>query len=296
MVANMIHDQGVSLRKALCLSGCSCRSYYCRTRKRTIPPDPYILEKVREEALKRPLYGTRRMAVTLARRLGRPINRKRIQRIYRYLSWIQPQKTKKQLLRAAYDRRPKPTRPNELWETDLTYIHCGIDGWAYLFNVIDVVSREWISHVFDTSATKENAILSAEKALIKHPEARNVRLRTDRGPQYESEAFKESMKVLGVRQEFIAINTPEQNAHVESFHKTLKREYIWTRDFQSYQEASEAILEAFIDYNQRRIHSALKYMTPYEYLEKLKVTQIAGENHKFNTRKNVLKHRGPVHN
>ena len=130
MVANMIQDQGVSLRKALRVSRCSRRTYYYQTRKRTIPPNPYILAKVREEALKRPLYGTRRMAATLTRQLGRPINRKRIQRIYRYRGWIQPQKTKKQLLRAAYDRRPKPTRPNELWETDLTYIHCGIDGWA----------------------------------------------------------------------------------------------------------------------------------------------------------------------
>lgn len=275
MVAEAIRSQGLSLRKALRLSGCSRRAYYHQANRRSIPPDPYILEKVREEALKRPLYGTRRMAVTLARSLGRPINRKRIQRVYRHLGWIQPQKTKKQLLRAAYHRRPKPTKPNELWETDLTYIHCGIDGWAYLFNVIDVVSREWISYVFDTSSTKENAILSVEKALIKHPEARDVRLRTDRGPQYESEAFKKSMKLLGLNQEFIAVNTPEQNGHMESFHKTLKREYIWTRDFQNFQEAAEAIQEAFIDYNQRRIHSALKYMTPYEYLEKLKVTQIA---------------------
>jgi len=271
MVANTIQDQGLSLRKALRLSGCLRRSYYYRTGKRTIPPDPCILEKIREEALKRPLYGTRRMAVTLARRLGRPINRKRIQRIYRHIGWIQPQKTKKQLLRAAYDKRPKPTRPNELWETDLTYIHCGIDGWAYLFNVIDVVSREWLSYVFDASATKENAILSVQNALIKHPEAIDVRLRTDRGPQYDSEAFRESMKILSVKQEFIAVNTPEQNGHMESFHKTLKREYIWTRDFQSFQEASETIQEAYIDYNQHRIHSALGYLAPYEYL--LKVTK-----------------------
>jgi len=267
----MIRDQGLSLREALRLSGCSHRNYYYRARKRTIPPDPYILAKVREAALNRPLYGTRRMAATLARKLGRPINRKRIQRIYRQLGWIEPQKTKKQLLRAAYDRRPKPTRPNELWETDLTYIHCGIDGWAFLFNVIDIVSREWLSYVFDTSATKENAILSVQKALIKHPEATDVRLRTDRGPQYESEAFKESMKILRVKQEFIAVNTPEQNGHMESFHKTLKREYIWTRDFQSFQEAAEAIQEAYVDYNQHRIHSALGYLTPHEYL--LKVTK-----------------------
>ncbi|MBS7622433.1 transposase [Candidatus Bathyarchaeota archaeon] len=82
------------------------------------------------------------------------------------------------------------------------------------------------------------------------------------------------MKALGLKQEFITVNTLEQNGRLESFHKTLKREYIWTRDL-SFQEAAEVIQEAFIDYNQRRIHSALKYMTPHEYLEKLKVTQIA---------------------
>jgi len=134
-----------------------------------------------------------------------------------------------------------------------------------------VVSREWVSYVFDKYATKENAILSVEKALIKHPEATDVRLRTDRGPQYDSESFRESMRILRVKQEFIALNTPEQNGHMESFHKTLKREYVWTRDFQTFQEAAETIQEAYIDYNQHRIHSALGYLTPYEYL--LKVTK-----------------------
>ncbi len=120
---------------------------------------------------------------------------------------------------------------------------------------------------------KENAILSVEKAVIKHPEAIGVRLRTDHGSQYGSNTFKKSIRILGIKQEFIAVNTPEQNGHVESFHKTLKREYVWTRDFQTFQEAAEAIQEAYLDYNQHRIHSALSYLTPYEYLTKLKVTQ-----------------------
>jgi transposase InsO family protein len=273
MVAEAMHEEGFSLRKALQHSGCSRKAYYRRPKRRSIPPDPYITEKIRTVTVERPLYGTRRMAHTLSRILGRPVNRKRVQRIYRQLGWTQPQKGKKQLLRETYAKRPKPTRPNELWESDFTYIHCGVDGWAYLFNVEDVVSREWVSYVFDTYAVKENAILSVEKALIKHPEAVGVRLRTDHGSQYGSRAFKESMRVLGVKQEFIAVNTPEQNGHMESFHKTLKREYVWTRDFQSFQEAAEAMQEAYLDYNQHRIHSALGYQTPYEYLAKIKVTQ-----------------------
>lgn len=273
MVTDVLRDNGLSLRKALCLSACSRKGYYHHAKPRSIPPDPYLTEKIRTVALERPLYGTRRMAATLSRELGRPVNRKRVQRIYRHLGWTQPQKSKKQLLRDTYARRPRPTKPNELWEADLTYIHCGIDGWAYLFNVEDVVSREWVSYVFDKYAVKENAILSAEKALIKHPDAVGVGLRTDHGSQYGSRAFRQSMRVLGVRQEFIAVNTPEQNGHMESFHKTLKREYVWTRDFQPYQEAAEAIQEAYLDYNQNRIHSALGHQTPYEYLAKIKVTQ-----------------------
>jgi len=273
MVADVLRDNGLSLRKALRISGCSRQGHYHQAKKRSIPPDPYIVEKTKQVAMRRPLYGTRRMAATLRRELGIPMNRKRIQRIYRQLGWTQPSMRKKELLRAAVNSRPKPSRPNELWEADLTYIHCGVDGWAYLFNVEDVVSREWVSYVFDKYAVKENAILSVEKALIKHPEAIGVRLRSDHGSQYGSRAFKESMRILGVKQEFIAVNTPEQNGHMESFHKTLKREYVWTKDFQSFQEAAEAMQEAYLDYNQHRIHSALGYQTPYEYLAKIKVTE-----------------------
>ena len=75
------------------------------------------------------------------------------------------------------------------------------------------------------------------------------------------------MRALGIRLEFIYYNTPEQNGHVESFHKTLKKEYLWCQDFKNYQEAEIAIARAFRDYNQNRIHSALGYKTPYEFLE-----------------------------
>ena len=61
------------------------------------------------------------------------------------------------------------------------------------------------------------------------------------------------------------LNTPEQNRHIESFHKTLKKEYAWPREFADIREAKGALLAAFEDYNHRRIHSALKYMTPSEF-------------------------------
>lgn len=70
----------------------------------------------------------------------------------------------------------------------------------------------------------------------------------------QSKAFRKSLSVLGLKLEHIYYNTPEQNGHIESFHKTLKKEYIWPNDFQNYQEAESAIRDAFLDYNQNRIH------------------------------------------
>ncbi len=150
MVTEVLRDEGLSLRKALRLAGCSRKAYYHQAKRRNIQSDPYIAMRLKEETVKRPLYGSRRMAAQLSRELGVRINRKRIQRLYRQLGWTQPQKSKNDLLRTVVNTKPKPSRPNELWEADLTYIHCGVDGWAYLFNVIDIFSREWVSYVFDT--------------------------------------------------------------------------------------------------------------------------------------------------
>ena len=58
---------------------------------------------------------------------------------------------------------------------------------------------------------------------------------------------------------------PEQNGHIESFHKTLKKEYIWPREFRSYQDVEIALADAFVNYNDQRIHSAIGYMTPTEF-------------------------------
>lgn len=74
------------------------------------------------------------------------------------------------------------------------------------------------------------------------------------------------MKALGIKLEFIFVNTPEQNGHIESFQKTLKREYIRTSDFENYQEAELAVSDTFSDYNEKRPHSSLDYKTPFEFL------------------------------
>ena len=75
----------------------------------------------------RPTYGTRRMVAQMCRETHTATNRKKIQRIFRKLGWIEPQKTKNDIIRT--NRKLfKPDAPNQLWETDMTYVWCGIGG------------------------------------------------------------------------------------------------------------------------------------------------------------------------
>lgn len=273
-VAIMI-DRGLSLRKALASVGASRGSFYYRLKNdrsdRGELRDPSILPSIKGIALRKPVYGSRMLAAVLSKELGRPVNRKLVQHAFHVMGWTTPQMTKKQLIGATHEK-PKPTGINQDWESDMTYIWCGIDRWCYLFNVLDIFSREWIAYVLSTNAGKDNAILTVVKAVEKHPEASGkVRLWSDNGPQYISDAFEDSMNALKVKHKFIAYHKPEQDPYIESFHGKFKREYIWTRDFQSFQEAEAAIAEAFIDYNQNRPHSALGYLSPYEFLSRIGV-------------------------
>ena len=61
----------------------------------------------------------------------------------------------------------------------MTYIHCGMDGWCYCFNVIDVFTREWIAYIFDTAATAHTAVQSVLKAVSSVKDISHLRLRTD---------------------------------------------------------------------------------------------------------------------
>ena len=77
------------------------------------------------------------------------------------------------------------------------------------------------------------------------------------------------MQTLGIKHEFIWRNTPEQNGHVEYFHGTLKREYVWPHEFARFQDAEIVLTKVFVDCNKDRIHSALEYLTPDEFVLKL---------------------------
>ena len=266
-------QEQMSLRRSLKYAGVSRRQWYYEPAPREIAPNPDVVDAVRRISRRRPTYGTRRMAAQIARETGTPTNRRQVQRIYRKIGHIRPQKKKNETVRAGR-RLFKPEAPNRLWRTDITYVWCGIDGWCYCFNVVDCFTRKWIAYAFDVNATRDVAVDSITNAVAaEKPDCPRLRLRTDNGNQCTSRDFRLAVRALGIgRHEFIWKNTPEQNGHVESFHKTLKKGYVWPREFANYQEAEQAIAEAFADYNNGRIHSSIGYMTPAEFAELWEMT------------------------
>ena len=257
----------MNLNKALRLCGVSKKAWYYIPTPRNVSPDPHVQEMVQSIGPKRPTYGTRRMAAQITRELNRPVNRKTVQRIFKRLGWTKPSRTKREIIRAN-KKPPRPKAPNQFWESDMSYIWCGVDGWGYCFNVIDVFTRQWLAFVLASRATRHQAIMAVNDAVATaRPDLPGLTLRVDNGTQYTSKEFRASMAALGITLEYIYVNTPEQNGHIESFHKTLKKEYVWPCEFADIREARESLFAAFEDYNHNRIHSALKYMTPSEFAE-----------------------------
>ena len=84
---------------------------------------------------------------------------------------------------------------------------------------------------------------------------------------------------------------------MESFHKTLKKEYVWPHEFAIYPEASQVLEDVFVDYNSERIHSSIGCLIPDKFVvqwgeERRKISDgSCMENHA----KNVLNLWGPLH-
>ena len=92
-----------------------------------------------------------------------------------------------------------------------------------------------------------------------------IKLVSDNGSQPTAEIFMKGCKLLGVEQVFTYYDNPKGNSDTERFLRTMKEELIWLREWDSFEEARQAIASWIEWYNKSYIHSSLGYLSPEEY-------------------------------
>ena len=114
---------------------------------------------------------------------------------------------------------------------------------------------------------KESLVISAFNQAIgrEHPE-QGLLVHTDRGAQYTSKNFQAMLLSYGFTQSMSRKGNPYDNAVMESFYRTLKRELVHDANYDNPEQARMDIFKYIeLYYNSKRMHSALGYLSPIQF-------------------------------
>jgi transposase InsO family protein len=169
-------------------------------------------------------------------------------------------------------RRFTPTAYTErdrVWVADITYLATG-EGWLYLAVVLDLASRRILGWCADRVLDQSLTVRALDRALVLRQPGPGVLHHSDRGVQYASAAYQQRLRDRGMIPSMSRVGDCWDNAVVESFFATLKRELVTRARWTTRAEAQQA-LTRFIDYwyNHQRRHSALGYLSPVAYERQL---------------------------
>lgn len=165
-------------------------------------------------------------------------------------------------------RRPHPTRPGELVQTDtIHHVNPRTGRRLYYYTVIDLFTR--LAYV--TVAPRILPGLAAQ-AVLEAQEALGFRfqiVQSDNGPEY-GRYFEQVLKSKGVAVRHSRLHRPNDNAHIERFNRTIQTEcigYYWNRSVPL--QSQQAKLTAWLEYyNTKRVHLGIQLLTPMEMLQR----------------------------
>jgi putative transposase len=173
------------------------------------------------------------------------------------------------------DREFDVEEPNTVWLSDITYIPTD-EGWLYLAGVLDLCSRAAVGWSMSDSLEKELVMDALKMAYDRRRPGTGLLHHSDRGSQYASEAYRTLLDNYGMKMSMSRKGNCWDNAVMESFFGTLKRELVHHRRYRTRAEARKDIFE-FIEvfYNRERLHSSLGYMSPLDYEKQIAVLKAA---------------------
>jgi putative transposase len=236
--------------------------------------DPLLRKEIHAIKEKHSLYGYRRVTHQLKRK-GHKVNHKTVLKMMRQEKLIvvkkrfKPKTTHsnhnlKRYPNLLLDFEPKAI--NQVWVTDITYIYIG-NKFAYLALVMDRYSRRivgWeLSWNVDTQLT-----LSALHRAVALRGVENIKgciHHSDHGVQYLSASYINKLNDLGMLPSMGEVGNSYDNAHAESLNKTIKYEEVYPNEYETFEEAYNAIKKYVEVYNEDRLHSKIGYKPPIEF-------------------------------
>lgn len=164
---------------------------------------------------------------------------------------------------------PPPTGPNQVWVADLTYVPTAT-GWLYVAVIMDLYSRRIIGWAASQSLATATVLAALRMALTHRRPPRGLLYHSDRGVQYASGEHRAVLAAAGIEPSMSRVGNPYDNAAMESFMATYKRECVaLALCAGGYADPTHATREFFeyveCYYNRQRRHSALGYQTPLDF-------------------------------
>jgi putative transposase len=220
-------------------------------------------------------YGAPRVHAEL-RRLDQRCSRKRVARLMR-TSGLVGVHARRRRRRGRPDVAPAPdlvnrdftpSGPDQVWAADVTQFRTH-EGWLHLAAVIDLWSRRIVGWSMSASPNSELVTDALLMAFQRRRPDRRVVHHSDRGAAYTSLAFSQRVRDLELDQSFGSTGDCYDNAAVEAFWATLKRELGWIHNMTTWPNRAE-LRSALFDYiegfyNPNRIQRRLGHQSPADY-------------------------------
>jgi transposase InsO family protein len=163
------------------------------------------------------------------------------------------------------DRQFEPKEPDEKWVADITYIPTR-EGWLYLAVVEDLYSRRVVGWSMADHMESRLVVDALEMAIRWRLPKEGLLAHSDRGSQYASEHYQGLLCRHGIQCSMSGKGQCWDNAPMESFFASLKKELVHDEDYDTRAQARASIFE-YIEtfYNPKRRHSSLGYVSPADY-------------------------------
>ena len=159
----------------------------------------------------------------------------------------------------------RATGPDQLWTADITYVPTK-EGWLYLAAVEDLYSRRIVGWAMAATLESRLVVDALTMAIEGRRPGAGLLSHSDRGSQYASEHYRTLLAKQGIRCSMSRKADCWDNAPMESFFASLKKERCHRADYWTRQEAERDIFEYIeVFYNRKRRHSSLGYVSPDEY-------------------------------